>query len=271
MKNGQIFKLRRFLILARNDLFMNRYLLLVYAAATMGVVMFIYGRAAVIGISPFSDRRLWLFGLYLIGLLFTCRLFSDLHDEPKNIARQMLPASLAEKYSSRIVLSTLVFTAGWLLFFCAVSYVSNVGTRLLLGESHRVLKLFDKTLLLDSYRYWVIQSLLLFGVIYFKKNAPVKTVLSVVAYLFFLAFFCSLILNLIFGDYSDGLAWHFNIIQKNFSIGTNMKEELMGFLGSADATPVLLFTEKASEVVFWYLIMPFFWILGYIRLKEMEV
>lgn len=271
MKNGQIFKLSRFLLLVRNDLFINRYLFLVYAAAATGVVMFIYGRAAVSGLSPFSDRRLWIFGLYLIGLLFTCRLFSDLHDEPKNIARQMLPATLMEKYSSRIILSTIVFTAGWFIFFYVVSYVSNVGTHLLMGESHRVLKLFDQTLFLESYRYCVIQSILLFGVIYFKKNAPVKTVLSLVTYLLLLFLIYNLIINLVFGAYSKGLAWDLSITKRTLSIGTNMEKELMGFLSSSDAMPMMRFTEKVSEVIFWYLVMPFFWILGFIRLKEMEV
>lgn len=271
MKHGQIFNPRRFLLLVRNDLFINRYLFLIYAAAAMGVLLFIYSRDAINGLSSWSDQRLRLVGLYLIGLLFTSRLFSDLQDEPKSIARQTLPASLMEKYSSRIILSTIVFTAGWLLFFYIASSVSGAATRLLLGESHMVLGLFDQTVLFESYRYWVIQSLLLFGVIYFKKNATAKTILSLVAYMFFLVLVYSVAVNLIFGDYSDGLAWKFSISQRTISIGTDLKEELMGFIGTDAAMPALLFAQRTCKIIFWYLVMPFFWILGYIRLKEMEV
>lgn len=271
MKHKQIFNPKRFLLLVGNDLFINRYYFLVYAAAAMGILLFIYGRDAVNGNTSFSDHQLCLIGLYLIGLLFTSMLFSDLHDERKSIARLTLPSSLMEKYTSRIILSTIVFTAGWLLFFFLVSYCSGMATRFVFGESHKVLNLFDQTILFESYRYWVIQSLLLFGVIYFKKYAPAKTVIGLAAYLFFLVVVSNVIFNLFFGDYSEGTAWNISISQRTISIGTNLKEDLMGFFRTDAAITVLLFAQKVSEILFWYILMPFFWILGYVRLKEMEV
>lgn len=262
---------RRFLLLLKNEFFINRYFLLIYAVAAMGILLFIYGRDAIHGQSSVSDPKLCFIGLYLVGLLFTCRLFSDLQDEPKNIAWQTLPASLVEKYSSQIVLSNFAFTVGWLIFFYFISYGAEVSTRFLMGEGHHVLTLFDKTVLVESYRYWVFHSLLVFGVIYFKKNAPVKTVLSLVVYLILLVLVYSLIVNLVFGNYSDGLAWHISFSQRTFSIGTNMKQEMMGFLSTDAALPVLHFAKRSGEIIFWFLMMPFFWILGFIRLKEMEV
>lgn len=271
MKRGQNFNIKRYLLLIRNDLFLNRFLLFITAVAAMGVLLllFIYN-----AFSPLpGDTYIYVgfYGIFLGGLLITWRLFGNLHDEIKGGTWHMLPASLLEKFSSRLVLSTIIYTCAWYLFLFVLSAISEALSRWLFDSRHLIFNPFKGVVLSVTIKIWIFQSILMFGVVYFRKYAFAKTVLALVIYIFLVGLVGVLAQDLLFGKYASDIEFKVSLSMRVLSLGGYMSEELAAFFSSGAAKPILSAAEKAQHVLFAYLLMPVCWVMGYFRLKEMEV
>jgi hypothetical protein len=247
---------------------MNRFLIGVSAGTTVALMALIYFIGAARNQTPLSDVIFWLIGLYLFGWLAADKLFSNIHDGQKNLTWHMLPASVTEKYASRLILGILGFTVAWILFIWIVSFLSGLATQFLYGRGHHILNPFDGDFIREVYRFLIFQSVMLFGVIYFKKNASIKTFFTVLIYAIFFIVITAVAFKILFGE---GLAQY--VSSENLNASDLSKTTAYGLRLFVEAAlqKRMAWAVGMFKALFWYLMMPFFWIMGYLRLRELEV
>jgi hypothetical protein len=218
-----------------------------------------------------GHRLVGFYGVFLGGLLITWRLFGNLHTDTGGSAWHMIPASLLEKFVSRLVLSTVIYTCGWYLFFFLLYAIYEAFSLWFFESSYMIFNPFDETVLRATVIFWICQSIMLFGVVYFRKYAFVKTVLAVAFYLLLLGVIGVLAQDFLFGKYSSGIDFKLSFSMKTVALGGHMGEELAAFFQSGGAEPVLSMAKKVQHVLSVYILMPSCWVMGYFRLKEVEV
>jgi hypothetical protein len=212
-------------------------------------------------IDPQFHLKCYRLILYIGGIIVTSHIFKGLHDEVKGSAWLILPASTLEKFVSRLILLILFYPLGIILLVFLVSHISGYFNVLLIGASHGTFNPFDKIVLCRTGDYIVIQSLFLFGTIYFKRN-PALTLLAIVGYLILLVFIARIFFMVIFSQYPDSFYDFFNMGEWVGWVSWIFEHE----------------QEIAYKIIYWVFVIyywcfiaPIFWLAGYFRLKEKEV
>lgn len=258
------FNLKRILLLIKNDLFLHRSFFQISAAAVGGMLLILSSLDIILHASPAPNTSFYMkyYALVLTvgGIIVTLKLFHDVKDEAKGAAWLTLPASLPEKFTSRLVLSTILFTVGVMILFFLTSLISEGLNRLITGSNHLLFNPLGKKVFLKSINYYIVQSPFILGMVHFKKNPFIKTILSLVIYDFVFIISVVIALRIFFGGYF---------------------QELLS--GSLDALIVMLSDESVALTKIWsiitgtvhvaylYVLAPLCWITGYIRLKEKEL
>ncbi|RPI71606.1 MAG: hypothetical protein EHM45_23315 [Desulfobacteraceae bacterium] len=220
-------------------------------------------------LQPRFSHHIFLGALYLGGGAVSWKLFSDLHNEAKNPAWMTFPASMLEKYASRIVLSALIFPVCLMIFFAVDSFLLEGVNRLLSGPNHMLFNPVGKLSMLLTAEFLVYQSMFMLGLVYFKKYAPAKAVIAVVAYLFLTGMVSLFVMNIVFGKYSDGLVFTIDL-PRAFFIESHLDAGLKAFIKSDEAAPLSKMVVRVYICIFNFF-MPLCWITGYFRIKETEV
>ncbi len=246
----------------RNDLFLNRNYLLFFLAAIAGV-LFILSSVKLLGGSGqvMFYPNFYFIVLFVIGISITERIFKDIHDDVKGPAWLTLPASTLEKFASRLVFCTVVVAAGIMLFLFLLSLVSEGVSYLLLGSTHKLSIPFEGKALTTIWIYFIVQSLLMLGTIYFKKSPGIKTILSIVVYVLVFTILVTIGIKIFFGGSFLSLLFGSNKF-------TNVPE--LAVRGDIFIKIWSMIT-YSGRIAFWYLLAPLCWVIGYIRLKEKEV
>jgi hypothetical protein len=259
MNSIKRFDPRRFLLLIRNDLFMNRYSFLIFLAAAAGALLFLKLMG---GANNSTFYQNWYFViLFVIGLNKTEKIFKGMHDDVKGPAWLTLPASTLEKFSSRALFLTVVFSIGLMAFFFLMSLTSEALNRWLIGSSHLIFNPFEKKVLVSTYVYIILQSLFMLGAIYFKKSPGIKTFLSLIIYVLVFVIIAGVAVKIFFGG---------SIL--NFAFAGNPVTNVQELVAENDTvTKIWSVIRSAAHFAFWYVLAPLCWIVGYIRLREKEV
>jgi hypothetical protein len=261
------FSLSRFLLLLRNDIFLNRTYFLIYSGAVVVLLLLIsslhiqvYTQIKAFTLPDFYIKAFPLF-LYTYGAIITVKIFDDVNDEAKGAAWLTLPASSIEKFAGRFFLSTFLFIAGMMILFFLTSLISESLNPLMFGSSHLVFNPFGTKVFITSLKYFIIQSLFLAGAIYFKKTALIKTGLCFVIYCVALNLIIGLGGMILFGESSSIL----------FSF-PNPASSLSKLIIKNSMAPMSWdITKSIYYAAFWYFLTIFCWVIGFIRLKETEV
>ena len=270
MMRQRTFNGRRFLGLIKNDLFMNRHLFLIAAAAAMGLLILFFVYDAKDNFFLCSYRSVCSFGLYVGGFLFTMTLFSNIHDEKKGPAWHTLPASLLEKLSSRLFLVTVAFTCGWYLSFFIVMIISEGLLNLLSWQSRELYNPLNGRGLAATASFWIFQSVFACGAIYFRKHPPAKTVLALVGYGAFLVLVAVFTSDVCFGKYISGV--NFSVQRTGMYISPGqMDREMVAFFRSETSLQITSALNWIINSIFLCVVMPLCWVMAYMRLREMEV
>ncbi|MDE0446473.1 MAG: hypothetical protein OXH96_07335 [Spirochaetaceae bacterium] len=203
------------------------------------------------GAAPGAGFHAALFPLAMAGgFLFTSTLFTDLHDKPRAHAYLTLPVSTLERWTVRLLLSTVGYAAAALAGFFLVTLLGAGISELVWGRSHGVFAPGA-----DTWRgvlgYLVTSSLFLFGAVYFRRWHAFKVVLATAG----LALAAVLL--------AAGLAWL-------------LVPELIAMLGQdvdmEEIAPGLTEAiELGGRIFFWAVMGPLFWFLTYLRLRDAEV
>jgi hypothetical protein len=261
MRTQNIFNPTRFYLLVRNGIVLNKATILIVSAAVGGILLFLSALDAFGGYRPRFHQGLYLGVLYVGGLIVTNRIFNEFHDTVKGPAWLLMPASLLEKVSSRIALSTVMYVITTMVIYFGFSILSEGVNWMLFDLHHPLFNPFDQLVLHGVALYFVLQAPFLVGAIYFQKHSLSKTILALLGYT--CVFFVVVVIAgwLIWGDY-DGLL-----------TGLEMLIEQTGT--SEDA--IIANIERLGRValwiwriIFWALIPLVCWTICYYRLRETE-
>jgi hypothetical protein len=262
MHRESLFNPKRFYWLIRNPILLNKSAIFFVSAAIGGILLFISAIDAFKEPSPAFYQKFYILILYLGGFILTSRIFKELHHSEKGPAWLILPASALEKFGSRLALSTVIYAFGTMLMLFVFSLASEAVNSLLLDRHHPLFNPFDPMILKGTVLYFVLQSPLLAGAVYFRKHVLSKTVLTLVVYIFVLLLFAFLGVKLFLGSYFDG---------------ATSSLQFLDHLQEAAGADFLLYLEGLGRaglwtcrILFWAVLAPLFWTVGYYRLKETE-
>lgn len=258
MEHHSLFHPKRFALLLRNDLF-RHYRLLLMGAGTVAAIYFIATLPPLIfshhSIDYDFHSGFFPAVLYIGGLLLSAAAFSEIHKAPKNTAFFLLPATTFEKFVSRLLLTTIGFIVFAGIFYLLLNLISLVITQLFTFQRFPVLKLFSKEIILVMGIYLVAQSLFLFGSIYFKSHAFMKTGLALYGLAVPTALFSAIIFRIVYHDFFHHMQFMDDYLAHDFIYLEDFSKTLFSI----------------AKYLFWLVLAPFFWILSYIRLGEKEV
>jgi len=169
-------KINRFLRVIRQDVYLNRSKIIWGSCAFIALTV-LHGLFSIS--SPSTSIRLYRMILFVGGILLTSTLFRDIHHRKQAYQLFMLPASLTEKFLSRLILSTIGYALGLLSIYTITLWLINL-LALLLGQ-------YDVTFFnpwcyrigQSIWQYIVAQSIFFLGAIYFKRYPLIKTILSI--------------------------------------------------------------------------------------------
>jgi hypothetical protein len=260
MNVNSYIKPKRFGHLIINDVFKNYRMALISIGAVFGTLLVIYLLSAIDNENQYFHLVSYPLLLFIGGFILSSLSFGELHHPQKNYVYLTLPAATLEKFLSKLVISTIGFIAvSSLLFFCfsaIAAWVSN----LIFNHAGPLFNPFDPVILLNMKIYLITQSIFLFGAVYFRSHAFIKTILILFALSMIISIYSGVLGRLVFAKFFDG--WHNGPAYVDF-------DTLPAFQSWADN--FFIKVGKVFEFLFWYLLAPFFWVLSYLRLRETEV
>jgi hypothetical protein len=259
------FSIRRLFLLIKNDLFFNRSYLLISAAVVAGVLLiassyhiYIYTRHTQLGMPKDVYKGVYHYLLFICGVIFTSKIFNEVHDDVKGAAWLTLPASPMERYVSRLILTTIILIVAMMSIFFVTSFILEIFNPLIFGQRHHMFNPFNKDILDYIYTYLSLQSLFLLGVVFFRKNALLKTLLGLIIYYFFIGVIVSI-----------GGRILFDVPLSIFSSATDNLSMLIRYNSLVPQDWTL--SHSAYWPVFWGIQPLICWYIGYLLLREAEV
>ena len=279
LKNG-FWSTRRFGRLMLREVATSYRALLIAMAAVAGTVIVLSALTALGLVAVNPGARPGTEGFYLgyfINLLFlggfivTSLSFREVWQNGGGIFYLTLPGSMFEKALSKLLMTSVGFGLGSLIFMTAVAAVSESIDTLVFGFGHGMFNPFDPSALLNLGRYLLLQSVFLLGSIWFRKLAFVRTVLWIAIFAAGIAIVLAVVGRISFSNHmvwntvqASGArfgGWSFNFGGQNlpqiFAPGTAAYGRLMVFKTIAD--------------VGCYALAPVAWLATYFRLHETEV
>ena len=253
-----IFNIKRFGLLLRNDLFRNYRTLLIGAGSVAAIYLIIILAPMIFShncVGYDFHQGFFPMALFIGGFLLSAASFAEIHHSQKNTAFFMLPASRLEKLTSRLLLTNIVYVITAVVFYYLLNLVSIVLSAIFGCGPFPVFNLFTREMLIALLVYFVIQSIFLFGSIYFKNHAFMKTGLSLFALGNVIALFSLLMVRVVFFDFFNHMHAADNFMATDFLYLKDIGETLLTIL----------------KYLFYFVLAPYFWILSYIRLGEKEV
>lgn len=197
--------------------------------------------------------------LFIGGFIITSRSFVELHAKSRNHDWLMLPASPIEKFLGRLLLSSVGVGVGAVIYFFLFSLLGSGVHALVFGRAYPLFNPADGTVWLMVLHYIVLQSLFFAGAVYFKKAHFIKTVLVLTAFFFVLMLLVAGVARLVFWREFTQLTAGGSIANLDFS-------PIQARLESAGHVVSVI-----SQVVYWAILAPVFWVFAYFRLAEAEV
>lgn len=205
--------------------------------------------------------------IYISGFMFAARQFKIFSYSPTGMHYLLIPATHIEKLTVSILLSTIYFFVASMTAYC----IGNVvGTNLLnyIFETAKPVNwaLFQSDVVMHTSlvnlekvnqfiamigAFVMFQTIFLVGSLYFKRNAVGKTCLAIAV--------ISIVFVIIQLSFMKVLWADLHIAGKNISYYFD--------LNKSDLSP----NQFLALDILSYLLIPFFWVVSYFRLKEKQV
>lgn len=192
-------------------------------------------------------QNLYLVTFFFGGLLFTSQIFKELHSPHQSYFFHTLPASTLEKLAGAWLLTSPIY----ILTFTLLSFAVFLLSFLIVGEPFSLSYFFNDALGKIIISYMVIQTIFLWGAVYFRKNNFLKTVLAI------------LVAGILLSVYGAALRHWL------------LDNQMLVFVKSEDfagdyAFPSNLFGPY-PKILFWWVFGPYMLLMTYFTLKEREV
>jgi len=251
------FNPRRFYLLTRNTVWINASKIGVAAGMVAALAILISGLSAFRQTGDHLHLGLYVFFLFVSGILVSSNSFRNLREDTTAGAWLTLPASISEKFVSRLFLTSGGYVIATALIYFLISAVSEGINQLLFNYSHPLFNPFSSWVGISAAIYVVIQSVFLTGSIYFRRFALVKTLFFLTLFCLALVLFFFLAVRVVMGGHMDTLTEHglriaWNMIASDWLV--QVKDTLV----------------QITATIFWGLLAPFCWAISFFRLKEFE-
>lgn len=238
---------QRQLLLLRRQLSVSQQTWLIAAGAIFGLLLIISVLVATFNPAELPDVQ----GFYLAaftfgGLIFTSLIFKELHSPHRSYFFLTLPASTLEKLTAAWLLTSPLY----ILAFTLISFIIYFISFLIAGIPFSFAYFFNDGLGEASLSYMVIQTIFLWGAVYFRKNNFLKTLLSLILLAIGLGMYAGLLGVLLFES-------------STISITPTSHPELIAFMEQVIG--------PAFQFLFWAVLGPYMLVMTYFTLKEREV
>ena len=152
---------------------------------TFVLIVLIITFISFISVSGSIGDSMMVFILFLMGFLYASRIFNILQPVGKAIHYLTIPASTAEKTIANGLLVYIYYNILLIVALLLGNFLGGIAHKLLFPEYHYI---FYMPFSLDNLiSVLVFESIFLFGSIYFKQRAAIKTALVIFAvFLFFI-------------------------------------------------------------------------------------
>lgn len=254
----------RVAILMRHDLVTNGKSIVTAFATLAGVVVGLFLIASATGGSGEFHSSLFVNILLIGGFVVSSTAFSELTDPKTGIHYLMLPGSTLEKYLAKLLLTSIGWTVSILGLYVLATAVATLLGSLFFAATPGVFLPTSRAIWLSIAGYLVSQSIFLFGSIYFRKVAFLKTALAAIVVAFSLGILFVLTTRLVFAPVFTG----FFEMAPQYS-GSNPMVALN--IDPTRAQALARGLEAAGDVLTWIVTPIFFWVVGVLRLRETEV
>ncbi len=257
---NNIFDLQRFGMLFRRHTVENFRYYLMSLAVFSGILILIFsflfftGRGNERVISENSQFGVFIVFLLLGGTIYTSTIFGELSEKKHAIASLTLPASINEKFLTAWVYTAIIFPLLFTICFYCVDWIFiSVISR---GSYQRMINVFSDPFFPAFFFYALLNSIVLWGAIFFEKLHFIKTAFVVfIAALILTAFSSYLIKSIIPGDVHPTIPFSgFSIFSDRYFFVQLQEEQRQLFFGLVISTMTVLF-----------------WLAAWFRVKEKEV
>ena len=256
------FDVKRFGYLLKRESFSNLKLFLIALGAVSGILLIIF----LITVLQWKNGKLvdyrWEAHQYffippyvIIGVLFTSLAYKDLLHVNKAYAYLTLPVSNFERTVSMLLLTTVVYTVLFIVYYLVFSTLLNALGMMISPREFAFFDFTSEPVIKAIKLYLVIQSVFLLGAAAFKKFPFLFTLLTIFLAAVTLIIITLISVRLLFAEYFGS---NMDINMKDY-----VSKDLQNFL-TEDLTKIL-------ETVFWYILAPVCWVITYLKLKEREV
>lgn len=243
------FSFARVLQLCKRNLFLKKKMILIGLAALIGLLLVLY--AGIYAFTPthldvpkesleFSGKNT-VFTIALrifqyVGYAFTSTMFYELNSTGSAPQFFTLPAKTSEKLLSAWLISYVGYTVFGIIVLYLFSLIMDVDQKLF----------FSTNTFNELWMYTILQSIFLFGAVYFKANNFLSTIVAILGFMISLGLIFFL-LNLFFDDFE---AW-------SFTIPTTLLASTTSHIISS-----IVFTILVSALFIWF---------TYLRLKNRQI
>ncbi|MFP4474036.1 MAG: hypothetical protein ACLFOY_00660 [Desulfatibacillaceae bacterium] len=262
--SGDVFTPRRFFLLTMNTLRLGLRSIVITAAIIVGaefLLLILRNSSNSLG-NP--HQSLYPLYLFLAGISATGHAHAELR-RPESAARWLtLPASVFEKFLSRLFLTSFGLVALTLAAYVVVSGALEFFVALFFPGPVHWFNPFTQDIFDWATLYVVLQAPFFVGSAYFRDK-PFTRTLGVLILVFVILFFFALaVARIVLWDFFDGFFPDVaEILRFLRSFHAGVFSEQMGRIGQVVAWGL--------RMAFWFVLAPLCWAAAYYRLKETEV
>ncbi len=253
------FRLPIFKQLVFRDILINKQSTLIFFGVLTGVILLNGWLTHYDSQDPSQDilfHPRWYGILFMIiGLFQTASVYGEFKRSATLQEYLLLPASTFEKWISRWFRSLPLYIITFTVAYWIASLVLNI---VLYATTKAMLPFFNpfQAPIFELWKWYVLMhSVFLVGAVHFNKNAIFKTL------------FVLFLLMVIYSIVGGGLQF---LLLNPFEDEVYIHNNSFGWLGE--------FINQNSELVItlikgfvWFLLVPFFWVVSYLKLSEKEV
>jgi hypothetical protein len=251
MSKSDSFNINRLLMLIYRQVYLKYKSILISTGAMAGVIMVInllsmYNCGCnTVNQNLFNSLSITIF--FILGMVFTSTSFEEMNSSAKGCFFLTLPVSNLERLTAVWLVSSVLYFIWWIFAILIINLLIAVFAYMLMGIPFGWVELFNPTALKTYATFFIIQTVFLFGAVYFNKSNFIKTI--------FALFVIGLSLNII------SYLFVFIIFGNVHNFGTITYYDSQYF-------------DKLFQILkyaYWIGVAPFFLILSYVGLKERQV
>jgi hypothetical protein len=265
MRSTNQFSPKRIFLLTKRDLLTHYHTIFIISVAAAGFVIFASFISALNRGGETFHLRMYFILLYLGGFIISSRAFREAYNSQRCYSYMTLPVSPLENFVERALLTSLGYVLGALGVYLLIALISESLNRILIGYTHLLLNPASRAYLIGTAVYVVIQGIFLAGAVFFRKNAFIKTILMVTLIAILLLVVIIVAARIIAPTYLQG--------DTHVKVEAQSLREFAQILGTSEDG--LLFAGKTAwlvlRIIFWAVLAPLCWVLGYLKFRRIEV